>query len=335
MKKKKILIILFILFNIFILGFLLYSEFYKENSGVSFDIKVNYLFLGLSLVSFIVSILCEGFKIYLLSKYSDDSIGFKNGIKCMLIGKYFDNITPSGFGGQPSQILFLKKCGVSNAKSSAITLSSFLVLQICFVFMGLVSIFVGSSIISNDLIRVSSFIGLMFYSFVPCIIILFSIKPKIMNKISNAIIKFLHKINIIKDIDDAKNKINDSIKEYNSSFKLLFKSKRLLLLLVLFSIIYQICFCSLPYFVINALGGNIGFLDSLISTILIYATITLIPTPGSAGVAEGSFMQVFKVCSSNSLFFSLLLWRFYVFYSFIIIGMIIYLKRMIRGKKNG
>ena len=58
--------------------------------------------------------------------------------------------------------------------------------------------------------------------------------------------------------------------------------------------------------------------------VFIQSAVSLIPTPGNAGAAEGSFYIVFSSLGTAGTFWSMLLWRLQCYYSFIIIGVLIY-----------
>ena len=60
--------------------------------------------------------------------------------------------------------------------------------------------------------------------------------------------------------------------------------------------------------------------DVLTMVFFVYACVTVVPTPGNAGAAEGAFYLLFQSLSQANLFWAMLVWRFFVFYLFIIIG---------------
>jgi uncharacterized membrane protein YbhN (UPF0104 family) len=68
------------------------------------------------------------------------------------------------------------------------------------------------------------------------------------------------------------------------------------------------------------------------------ASVTIIPTPGNSGAAEGSFYILFNELDTYGLFWSMLVWRALCYYSFIIIGVIIYLygaiEKIVKSRKE-
>ena len=87
---------------------------------------------------------------------------------------------------------------------------------------------------------------------------------------------------------------------------------------------YQVAICSIPFFVVNAFGAKVGFLRSLAMCLYVYASVAFVPTPGNAGAAEGSFYLLFNELDVSGLFWAMLVWRFLCYYSFLLMGMLVY-----------
>ena len=74
----------------------------------------------------------------------------------------------------------------------------------------------------------------------------------------------------------------------------------------------------MPFFAIQTCGVQIPYFEALALCTFIQAAISLIPTPGNSGAAETYFYLIF------STFWPTMIWRFLCYYSFIIIGVLIY-----------
>jgi hypothetical protein len=90
---------------------------------------------------------------------------------------------------------------------------------------------------------------------------------------------------------------------------------------------------SIPYFVILSFNFSpsmadfpIAFTYIHVTAMVILATFILgtIPTIGSAGAAEFTFVSVFSIfLSGNYLFWTTFIWRFFVFYLWLLVGVLI------------
>ena len=77
----------------------------------------------------------------------------------------------------------------------------------------------------------------------------------------------------------------------------------------------------------------------MIISLNVFATfgVSFIPTPGNSGVVEGMGVLAFNVAAGAALAWSVLFWRFSVYYIYILIGVVItivdLILKNIRSKK--
>jgi uncharacterized protein (TIRG00374 family) len=196
-----------------------------------------------------------------------------------------------------------------------------------------VFIFNGSVAENVDAIRISAYIGLVFYLFVPLCVILLTVIPKAFGGMVRVFVKAFKKMHIIKDYDLAVERIFGSLGEYCESLKLLWKSRHLLTKLLIFSIIYHVAILSIPFFVLWAFGGTHSWWMVFSLMAFIYAAIAIIPTPGNAGAAEGSFYAVFSSLTSGYLFWGVVIWRVLCYYSWLTAGLFIITSSAVRVRR--
>ena len=75
-------------------------------------------------------------------------------------------------------------------------------------------------------------------------------------------------------------------------------------------------------------------MKSAIFVIIVYicSAVTLIPTPGNSGVSEGTFYYVFSSPGSDGVFWAMLLWRLLCYYSFLLLGLLIFGSKLTKGR---
>ena len=127
-----------------------------------------------------------------------------------------------------------------------------------------------------------------------------------------------------KNYEETAEKVEYEVKEYTKSVKTILKTKGLFLKSILISVIYNLLVASIPFFVLTAFGGSVDFIHCFVTTIAVMAAIYFIPTPGNSGAAEGTFFLVFSALSSGYVFWAMLVWRFFSYYIYIIMGPIVY-----------
>ncbi len=324
--KKRIGLILFILLNAGVLIYTASLEFSKpapKYRGEPFGLK-NILFLVGAIMCVALVLITETVKYMLMMRHLGEKVSVKCAFETAALGKYYDSITPSGAGGQPFQIWHLYSHGYSSGASSAMPLSGFVTMQFGFVFLALFVFIFNNNAISKTALKVTAYIGAFVYMIVPVMIIISALAPQIAAKIVVFFVKIGTALHLVKQPKKSIMKSVKALKNYSNSLKKITNNVRLVILLLALSLVFQTALCSIPYFVIHTFGGNLGFFRALSMCVFVYAAITIVPTPGNSGAAEGSFYLLFSQLETSGLFWAMLVWRFLCYYSFILIGLIIY-----------
>lgn len=324
--RKKLTFFLTVAVNLAIVAYIAIREFGSGGGGgQGAAVKdVNMLYLLFAVACLLLAILMETWKYQSMMMAAEGRADLRGAFECAVLGKYYDNVTPLGAGGQPFQMFYLKKLGLSNGASAALPIAGFLSLQVAFILIAVVVfIFNGSVTERVAAIRISAYVGLAFYCFLPLCIVLFAAIPNVFEKIICVVVRGLHKLRLVKDYENRAGKISTSLREYCRSLGLLCSRPLLLVKLLLFSLIYQLAILSVPFFVLRAFGGGADWWTVFSLVVFIYAAITIIPTPGNAGAAEGSFYVVFSSLASGFLFWAMVIWRVLVYYSWLGMGLIL------------
>ena len=341
--RKRILIAVFVLFNVGVVLWTALSEFAdRKNAARLRSIEIRWEMLIPAALCFAAAILAESIKYAQIMYKTTGRRDLLLAFKTVMLGRYYDNITPFGAGGQPFQIFYLKQNGLGSAQSATVPLAGFVSTQFGFIILavGAFTFRIISGFFSGDIqnvIKVSSYVGLFFYSAVPILILIFAFFPNAASKIISGVVRLLGKLHLVKDTDKKTESIYKTMTDYSECVKTVIKSKGLAAALLGMSFTYQFALCSIPFFLLRAFGGSMGFFECLVTTVSILCAITIIPTPGNSVAAEGSFYAVFSTLTEGYVFWAMLSWRFFTFYIFIFAGIFIYAKRYIDKKrgKNG
>ena len=324
---KRIGIILFVIINALVIYFTAAREFTrKELPPIHFSFT-NVLFLLGGLVCLAIVLGCETFKYILMMRHLGEKVSWRHAFSTAALGKYYDCITPSGAGGQPFQIYYLHSNGYSSGAASAMPLSGFFTMQFGFVILCVFAFIFGNGAMdATGLtgIKITAYIGAVAYTVVPLMIIISGVAPKIAMRIVAFFVRLGAAIHLVKRPNHAIMKAVRSLNNYSVNIKKITKDRKLLIKLLVLSTIFQLAMCSMPFFAVRTFDGKLGYFEALFMCVFIQAAVSLIPTPGNAGAAEGSFYIVFSSLGTAGTFWSMLLWRLQCYYSFIIIGVLIY-----------
>ena len=343
-KRQKLLRVLavaaFLIANAVVLYFTARNDFSKDAPPLSASPFTgrNLVYLLCAAGCLLLAIAAESVKYLLMMRRLKERVSVRMAFETTVLGKYYDYITPSGAGGQPFQIWNFHAKGYSTGASSAMPLASFVTMQFGFVLLALCVFLFNNDAVDTVGIKIAAYIGLFFYSLVPILVVLSAISPGTVVKIVNFFVRIGAKLRILKHPERTAEKAENALKRYSDSLKIIAKSKPLLIALFALSVLYQASICSIPYFVVHAFGGKLSFIRSMSMCTFVYASVTIVPTPGNAGAAEGSFYILFNQLDTSGLFWAMLIWRFLCYYAFLLLGLSIYavhgVERVIRRRRK-
>lgn len=343
-RKKRVAKILFtVLFVAVMIAIIVYtavSDFTGEsvsNDRVAELIGANWYYLVVLLGLFLLTVLLETLKLFIMIRKTTNTYQFGTAFKCAALGKFYDYVTPLGAGGQPFQMVYLAKHGVPSGPAGAIPIGTLFLTQFSFFICAIVSFAFGvSEEIVPIYIQIVAYVGAVFYIIVPLFLVTFSFFPKAGYKVIAWGTKICAKLRICKNPEKWIAKGNGAIDNNKQNMAILFKSKRVLILGMLLSLAYVIAQCSLPYFSLMLFSDAIKSASLTPSwdlwfevtriTFFIYCAITFIPTPGNSGAADGTFYGLFRsvlITVAGASFTCMMVWRIFSFYMYILLGLIV------------
>ncbi len=342
---KKLSTIIFIVFMVGVLLYTAYKDFFVNKNFASMEelksiFKTGWLYFLLAILSLGLSFFFKGLKNVVMCKSMTGKAHFITCIETGIIGTYYNNVTPLAVGGQPFEIYHLSKHGVHSGVATSIPIASFFMNQLAFVILGIVSLVLFQhNYYHAPLHLINAFpkafygltiIGLCCCLFVPSLVILFSLMPKIGAKLVYWVIKLGTKLRIVKKPKETLNNTIKTVVHNSHCLKKLASSPFVFLLVTIFSFIENIANVSIAFFVLKGFGLDLVGIPFFTEWIIIcsicfilFASITFIPTPGNSGAADLSFFILFEsVLFAGLAFPAMLVWRMFSFYSTIIIGFI-------------
>ena len=206
-SKRKWIIAIFVLANALAIGLTVLLEFNREGEKYPLSTVLdtwldNFPYVICAFLCTALYLLFDGLKYEFILKRITGKAQLPLSLKISTLGRYYDNITPLAIGGQPFQIYYLHKANVPAGAATAMPIASFFFTQLSLVILSIIVFIFNSSVISDPAMIWTAYIGAFFSIFVPFLIVFFSLFPKTAWKITNACLKLLHKIRIIKDFNE-------------------------------------------------------------------------------------------------------------------------------------
>ena len=295
-NKKKIIgngIFLFL-----VLGLTLYGVFHGEDLGLIWEnVKKadnRYLFPAVICVIFFIwgeSIIIH----YLLYTLQ---IRLKKW-KCFLIssvGFFFSCITPSASGGQPMQMVYLKKEKIPISVSSVVLMIVTITYKLVLVMLGLFVLFFQPRITDTYMQNVMPvmWLGLWLNVFCVTFMLLLTFHPQLMRQILVKGHEVLVKMHILKKNTSRLEKLENAMDEYQKTAEYLKNHPGVVGIVFLITCLQRVALFFVTYFVYRSFGlHQYSMYDIVILQGMISVAVDMLPLPGGMGISEKLFSMLF------------------------------------------
>lgn len=327
MKNKKIKYIFNFLLIAIVLAIVLYFSL-KDNYQeiISTILKMNYIWIFAAILALIIYRLCASLGHYYIIKANNGKVSYLKCFQINLMILFFHGITPFAGGGQPMEIYFLHKEGISVTKATNITLQNFIVYQIALIITGLIALIYNHifNVFPNDsLIKYLVVLGFIINTLVLVVTFILSFGKKTNKFIIEKGIHFLAKIKIIKEEKKTQEKCQKYLQSFHDNAIELKKNKKIVAFMVLINIIGLMTMYSMPYPILRGMNVNIDIFKVITAIAYVMIIGSFVPIPGGTGGIEYSFIFFFQYLISGSILHAaMLVWRLISYYLGMIFGAI-------------
>ena len=325
MKKNKIKYIFNFLLIAIVLSIVLYFSL-KDNYQeiISTILKMNYIWIFVAILALIIYRLCASLGHYYIIKANNGKVSYLKCFQINLMILFFHGITPFAGGGQPMEIYFLHKEGISVTKATNITLQNFIVYQIALIITGLIALIYNHifNVFPNDsLIKYLVVLGFIINTLVLVVTFILSFGKKTNKFIIEKGIHFLAKIKIIKEEKKTQEKCQKYLQSFHDNAIELKKNKKIVAFMVLINIIGLMTMYSMPYPILRGMGININIFKVITAIAYVMIIGSFVPIPGGTGGIEYSFIFFFQYLISGSILHAaMLVWRLISYYLGMVFG---------------
>ncbi len=347
---KKFVVSLVLIIIVSVVTIYLLNSF---GGGISWKKMFDFFFREwwglIGIISLLTSWTADAAVIYLLTrKGSKEHFGFMKSFKTTVIGAFFGMITPSYSGGQPMQLVYMGKSGLSLGVSTSVMVLRFVVEQTALESIALLGVVRAVRLMGGIPAIISlALLGFTISTAMIVFLVVFSLSKKVYDKIFGvfkwfiALFKFSKRLR--PKIELFLDKIDSEVEMYAESAKSLNKDPVLLISTFLLGILSNIANFFTVYSAIISTGVLKNSLSSLFNIISVQSLATMIiyfsPTPGASGVAEGGFYLFFSPIVPREYLGTVTLeWRMLTYFIPLLIGFLLVLWESFKGihlKTNG
>ncbi|MBQ8468422.1 MAG: flippase-like domain-containing protein [Clostridia bacterium] len=303
---------------------------------------------------------CETLLFYFLIKKITGKRRLWLSYRIAAVGKYYDFITPTQLGGQPSQILRLTKSGLSGGQATSIPIIKLIVYSFVYTVISIFLYFYGLPMVTTAgslqgflmaLVKILGGIGLVVTVIMTFLYFIIGNGKLIGRSFITWLVRVGFKLHIVKNYRKALDRLMTQVQEYQSSIKYLNKNKGTLVITVLLCLVECVAFALIPFAMVMAFGSTTfsGVSDALFCMLVTMSSYylclmvsTIIPLPGGTGTMEVCFIFLFSIGTfsvGDNIGWALIFFRLITYYAVIAHGFLhIVFENIIRiakSKKQG
>jgi len=323
-KLKRIVSFLFIVLCMAAVFYIAFSNTDLKDAWEAINqIKIGWL--GALFLCWAVYTFFDGMNYWCYLNHQGFKISIGRAVNVALIGFYYSNITPGAAGGQPMQVNSMRKAGIPVGYGTMAVTIRFITNQMMTSIITLVLFLMNRPFVYQQLGDAIWFVRigwLINFAAVP-LVLLAAFKRNWIQKFSEFLINKLEKIHIVRNKEITISKVTEVLDTYHTALRDLMHSPGQILLQFACSTASLMGLFSTVIFVYHAFGmSGTPWYQLLTLGSLLFISASYTPLPGASGAQEGGFLLYFKgIFKEGTIGLALLIWRFFTYYLFLIVGM--------------
>lgn len=328
-KKSKISFSLILNIFVIIMSVSLVIYFFVSPDGLMDLLKnspgtINWLWVFVAFAAFMMNIVMDVFVTFLFIRTEFKNFTLWDAVKTSCVGQFFSAITPSSTGGQPMQVYLLSKMGISAGFSTSCMTQKFIVYQLTTTAASIFAIFLRFDYFVSTMNTPYKWslviLGFVSQISITALLLIVSFSRGLSKKILKLVSKIMHKLKFIKNPDEKAQAFEKQIDSFHSANRNVFKYKKRMAAYYGLVFMQVIFILSCPYLLYRAFNFNSANpVDMICAQAYVNLTSSLIPLPGSSGIAEVAYnMFMAGYFANGTLKSAILIWRFITYYAVIV-----------------
>lgn len=300
MKKRSWKSYFNFIFLVLVFSYTMWSVFHGEdlNQVLTYLQTANPLYIILGVVCVILFILGESVCLHYLMRTLGTKV--KMGHCCLysFIGFFYSSITPSASGGQPMQMIAMRKDKIPIAVSSVVLAIVTITYKLVLVVIGVIVLLIRPpqlmGYVEQSGAEAIIWIGLGLNVIAISLLLLLVFHPTLVRKCAVRILMWINRIRPFKNLEGKMARLDKAIGQYHGTADYYRTHKRVIVNVFLITLVQRgILFLVtwLTYLAFGLSGESLLVIVGLQALISVAAD--MMPLPGGMGVSETLFLQIF------------------------------------------
>ncbi len=305
--------------------------FKDQDLGAIFDVvgRANLWWILVGLLLMIGYFLIQAWNVKTILNSLGEKITLKKMFKFTMIEFFFCAMTPSATGGQPVELYYMSKEGISVTKATLAIFVQLCGYQIAVMTLAIISVLFLPYKLPPGVFMFFT-IGLLINGIALLVLLSCVFLPNIAKIVASWFVKFLRKIHI-KKVDQIEAKLMDGIKQYSENAAFIKNHKKQFFVAIGRVFLQVALYYIVPFCVYKAFGlseHNVFELFAM-QSVLFIATAGF-PIPGAVGLSETVFLALYgTVFGAEMISSAMLLQRGVTFYLFVVISAVVVIANVV------
>lgn len=275
-------------------------------------------YLVLATLSMLLYIFCGGWCLRILFRGLGQHMSIWKCFKYSFVEFYFSAITPSSTGGQPVQLVYMKKDGYSFSDSSVFVLTVTALYKTAFLLLILVFFTLNAGFMADKIhaTRFLFYLGLFLNVVLIAALCFLLFSKRLIHSLSAVALKLLEKLHFLKNAEKKIRGLDEKLAQYNACAHFIKSHPQVVLRTFLILLLQRLSILVVPYLVYRAFGLHGYSAIQIISIqLLLNLCVDMIPIPGAVGISEKVFLILFgPIFGERFLYSAVLISRGISFY---------------------
>lgn len=257
-----------------------------------------------AVIAVVAFILGESVVIYYLLRKLGTRASFWHCSLYSFVGFFYSAVTPSASGGQPMQVVAMRRDGINTAVSAVVLAIVTITYKMVLVVLGIAVLVLRPDGIVKylDDVEPLMYLGLTLNVAFIAFLLTAVFHPSGVRKLVNVVFAFINKLHPFRNPEGLTKRLDSVIDQYHSTAAFFKDNPRIITHVFLITVLQRFFLFSVVWFTYEAFGlrGESAFVMMMLYA-MISVAVDMLPLPGGMGISETLFLSIFEPIFGEAL----------------------------------
>lgn len=254
-------------------------------------------YVTLAVMAVVAFILGESVVLRCLLGSLGTKVPFRHCCLFSFIGFFYSAITPSASGGQPMQVVYMRRDGIPGAVATVVLAIVTITYKLVLVAIGAAVLLFRPAAIMERLaeVKLLVYLGMGLNVVAITLLLLAVFHPLLLERCAGWFIRTLNRIRPSRNPERLMNRVQSNVAQYRGAADFFKEKPGIILRVMLITLAQRFCLFSVVWFTYRALGlSGQSAVTLVMLNGMISVAVDMLPLPGGMGISETLFVTLFE-----------------------------------------